>query len=101
MAKATIQSTLFYPASQALADSAYQIDNIENLEGSFDQIMEIIQAAASGAKVVEINIRQATGDGTIPSQHPNWVTIRQRLRAPDLGYTVASNPRTGYPTISW
>ena len=104
MAKAPKASTLAltappYTAAQALADSAYQIDTIENLEESFAAIIDFIITAANERKVTEINIKQASG--IIPSDHPNWVTIRQRLRAADRNFTVASNPRTGYPTVSW
>lgn len=82
-----------YPAGQASIDTARQIDSIEDIATSRNQIVQYLQEAAQVLQKNSIRIRQTSGE--IPPNHANWQTLRNELT--NEGYSV----QVANALISW
>lgn len=96
-----------YTREDALIDASETIDPVETGDPTviLAKIIVAIQDAASGRKAESLHLRQrdpATGIVTpIPTNHPNWIALRNTLLGAPYNYTVTVRANIGDIEIKW
>jgi hypothetical protein len=102
-----LAAAAIYSRQDALNDSAVHIEPVETGDPAviLTQIVSAIQDAATGRGAESIHIRQrdpVTGIvSPIPSNHANWITIRQTLRNAPYEFIVDVRPSVGDIEVKW